>query len=948
MTGRSELKLVATTLLVVAMVSACSSTGRRDAGPLLGDILPVWVSDEGRELPDMDMDQVLEQYHAVLEVAKDPEIRIKVQRRLAGLEMARSEQRQIDEVQAQRYFDEAISLYQTLLAANPERGDNDRLLYQMAKAYELDGRVEESGEVLGRLALEFPDSEYYAEAMFRHGEMLFSQQRYALAERDYRAVIEAGEDSSYFDNAIYMHGWSLFKQSRYQASLGSFGRVLDRTVPPSGDIEDLPRAELEMTQDTLWVMSLVFSYLDGAVSIGEYTAHHGARPYNHYLYDSLGKLYLEKQRYRDSAETYGAYVEQYPDSDFAVGFSVQLIDVYQAGSFPSEILPAKEAFARHYGIHSAYWSARDAAVKQQIRPHLHQYLEELAKHYHATAQSMQNDPSMGGRAAASPARQEEIGATFLIAAGWYAEFAETFPGDEATPAMVFLMAESLNEAGALPRAIAAYEQVAYDYLDPTQGAEAGYSAILAYDQYLVTLSPEEFSGWQLQKIESELRFAEIYSSDARALPVLTRAAEELLQTGNARDAVIVAARVSGQQAPVDRELLRTAWLVQGHGHFQMADYVASEQAYNSVLLVMGSDDEARGATVDRLAASIYKQAEVHLATGESSQAIDDFLRVASVAPGSVIAVKAQYDGANQLMALESWDRAAREFDSFRRDYPGHELAASIPVKMAHIHQQQGQWRQAADELSLIAAQDPDPEVSRQSLYMAAELYEKDGALDLAIARYAEYVGGWPQPFELANEARYQLSELYHREDDGKNRRHWLQQLMSSHDSAGSQASERSRYLAAMSAAVFADDNFRNFRDVPLQLPLKRSLKTKKVRMQATLAAYERVLGYGVAEFVTEASYRIGEVYAILSSDLMDSERPMGLSALELEQYELLLEEQVYPFEEKAIDIHEANARRSWSGVYDQWVRRSIGTLATLLPARYGKSEKLVRYSNDIY
>jgi hypothetical protein len=109
-----------------------------------------------------------------------------------------------------------------------------------------------------------------------------------------------------------------------------------------------------------------------------------------------------------------------------------------------------------------------------------------------------------------------------------------------------------------------------------------------------------------------------------------------------------------------------------------------------------------------------------------------------------------------------------------------------------------------------------------------------------------------------------------------------------------------------------------------------------------------VLEYGVAEFVTQASFLIGSVYATLSSDLMASERPLNLGAHELEQYELLLEEQAYPFEEKAIDIHEANARRSWAGVYDQWVRSSMESLALLLPARYGKTELLVRYSNDIY
>jgi len=73
---------------------------------------------------------------------------------------------------------------------------------------------------------------------------------------------------------------------------------------------------------------------------------------------------------------------------------------------------------------------------------------------------------------------------------------------------------------------------------------------------------------------------------------------------------------------------------------------------------------------------------------------------------------------------------------------------------------------------------------------------------------------------------------------------------------------------------------------------------------------------------------------------MQSARPTGLDALALEQYELMLAEQAIPFEEKAIDIHATNAARSRRGVYDQWVRRSFEALASLMPARYAKAERI--------
>jgi tetratricopeptide (TPR) repeat protein len=73
--------------------------------------------------------------------------------------------------------------------------------------------------------------------------------------------------------------------------------------------------------------------------------------------------------------------------------------------------------------------------------------------------------------------------------------------------------------------------------------------------------------------------------------------------------------------------------------------------------------------------------------------------------------------------------------------------------------------------------------------------------------------------------------------------------------------------------------------------------------------------------------------------MLGSQRPKKLSKLELEQYNVMLEEQAFPFEEKAIELHEVNARRASSGVYDEWVKRSFAALRELRPARWGKAER---------
>ena len=83
---------------------------------------------------------------------------------------------------------------------------------------------------------------------------------------------------------------------------------------------------------------------------------------------------------------------------------------------------------------------------------------------------------------------------------------------------------------------------------------------------------------------------------------------------------------------------------------------------------------------------------------------------------------------------------------------------------------------------------------------------------------------------------------------------------------------------------------------------------------------------------------MAELYRTLAKDIMSSERPKGLKGDELAEYNSLLEEQVFPFEEEAIKAHELNATRTRDGVYDESVRKSFAALAELKPARYGKTE----------
>jgi TolA-binding protein len=951
--------LMALAVSAVLQLQGCSMVGLGDdeRGKTLADLPAAKMPDAKAKVAVLDMARIEQSYQRALSAAEDPALRQQIMVRLADLEMARSEKAQLDSTDMRRHYDKPVAMYSELLkmqtaSAQPVKGiEADQLRYKLAKAMSLDGRSAEAAVVLDQLADTNPDSKFMAETQFRRAEKSFADGDYAAAERNYDAVVK-GNNPELQQNALYMKGWAQFKRGDYDLALNSFARVLDQLIghaknPNDVDaaLTDIGASKANLVKDTLRVMGLSLSYLEGAKSISDLqTQLGGGRAYEYLLYQQLGQLYLDQKRFTDSAETYQHYVQHNSTSDFAPSFSIKVIDVYQQGDFPSLILPAKQDFVERYGISSNYWTQRKGAIGDNALAYLHQSLQELAQFEHAQAQSFKTT------------KPAEATAAFGRAAIWYREFVQTFAKDAQVAEMTFLLAECLNEAGDLPAAMDAYEQVAYGYMDKLRGADAGYAAILLPQQLVQSarsLPDTRLQEWQNRKIQNALNFADVYNTDPRAVVVLAEAANDLLQQNRYVDAKVVAERVIEWQPPAEGKLLFSSWLILGHSRFETKEYAAAEQAYVQVLNLLPAYGKNPGAPSaqqvrERIAASIYQQADASLQFGDKDSAIAQLLRITQVTPDTEIAAKAQYDAGVYLIEQEKWAQAENVYLGFRKKYPNHQLISTLPAKMVLIYQNQSKWQLAADELVVMERTSTDPDVKRQSLYMGAELYEKSGKRAQAIEQYRRYATEYARPLANNLEAQFKLTELYGAAGDKEKRLYWLQNIINTHNRAGSAKTDRSTYLAASAQAELSQPAYDEFTRIQLTLPLKTSLQRKRAALEKALKAQEQVLAFGVSEFTTEASFKIGEIYAQLSRDLMNSQRPKDLDELALEQYEILLEEQAYPFEEKAIEIHQTNAQRSWKGTYDAGVKRSFDALAKLLPARYNKTESRLEVSNEIH
>jgi len=878
-------------------------------------------------------DEARSNYRAFLDLlSDDPLLRAEAMRRLGDLELEETETIElVDNIDALNHasYDGAVSLFHELLEAYPDYRRNDTVLYQLARAYEFDGKNDDALRVLNELVWRYPDTRLIGEIQFRRGEMLFMRKNYADAMDAYKAVTRFGETSRFYEQSLYKLGWSQFKLAMHRDSLDPFFALLDRKISgieiKEGEerLEDLSRANRELVEDTFRVLSISFSYMEGAESIENYFIDRGYPEYGYVIFMNLGDLYLEKERFVDAAETYEAFVNLNPDHPKSPLLQVEVIEAYKLGGFPSLVLEGKKGFVERYGIGTTFWELNARESNAAVEAHLKGSLTDLAQYYHAEAQKN--------------GKQSD----YLEAATWYRTYLDSFPGEADSANTNFLLAETLFESGDFAQATREYERTAYTYPEHEKSAEAGYAAILAYRAHEETLAPAARVDWHRQYLDSGLKFADNFPQHAEAGAVLTTIAEDLFQQGEFDLAIAIGQMVVSKEPAVEQPLARTAWTVIAHSQFDSNNFGAAEASYYQMRSFTPADDQvARQQIKDRIASSIYKQGEMARDAGELDAAVAHFTRLGDEVPDSDIRATAEYDAAAVLITMAAWGRASSVLESFRRDYPNSEFADDITQKLAVSYHETGRNAEAAAEFERIARSPAtSDDVRREAMWKAAGLYEKSSSTASEERVLVQVIGQYPDPLSESIEARNRLLEIAEASGNTTLRTQRLEELVYADATAGSQRSDRTRYLAAKASLELAEPVRRRFLVMKIKQPLADSLKLKKALMEDVLEVYGKAAEYGVAEVTTAATFRLGEVYQQFANDLGDSERPANLDELALEQYDMLLEEQTFPFEEKAIDLYKANAARAADGVYDEWVKKSFEALAKLMPARYAKMEQ---------
>lgn len=894
-------------------------------GETIGDMRPVFLKFESRPLPAISPAEVARRYQRLFETSDEPEVRVDALNRLTNIRDRSGRNVGYSPDEEPEIYREVLGSYESILARGAFSGRLDELLYQMAKAHALTGQAGESIDRLKQLVGLYPKSPLVPEARFRIAEAAFAGGQFAEAEAGYRSLLDGEGGEALKTKARYMLGWSQFKQGvrAWDRAAATFQAVLDGFLPTAESIRQVQESSVETIDDTLRVLALMASRTEGLASLRRWFEGAEVRPWEPLVFDRLADLYAITGQYQASAAVNNAFVHRYPRHVSSPDFLAQVVEVWQMAGDEREVRRARARYV------SAYRSDSDFLRLNMADQSLwRDFVRWLAD----TSYEMATDLTDSGR-------KEAALSLFTEAAGYYEMLAPK--ATEAGPVWR-LAGDARLQAGAWPEALENFRTAAYQTNNYGEAADAGWAAVVLRREQV-----KSESGSGLEELATEIdRFASVFGNDARVSGAQADMASRWLEVHNYDRAAAYAGEVL-KRGNAGREYRCAAWLITAQVRQAGRAFGLAERAWRQALTMIDDADLSPGYQSDRqsilsqLATAVYRQGELAAEKGEVAEAVAHFRRVGNVLPDSDIAIRGRFDAATTLLKASEWQSAVNELQWFRRNHSDHELAQGISEKLVFAYSQSGQPGRAADELlTLVSGQaNPWPDKLR-----AAALYHEAGDTGKRDEIYREYLATAPSPVS-ANE-HVQLQTMRHRLIASTTDPDAARAAMVEAELSSDWHSPETLALSAASAMALGNSAAAAFADIPLDHPLAHSLDRKQAALEAARARFAQAERFGGDSVRSEILYRRAELYRELAQDLMASEVPAELNEMEAIQYQMLLEEEAYPFEEKALKLHAENHRRIAETGYDDWIGKSLDTLARLHPGRYERSLRWMSGNNN--
>ncbi len=937
-----------------AQTSGAFTIGINSEPQKIGDIKPAFIVYKDKPLPQVSINYVLKRYIKLFETSQSPIVKIDALNRINNLRAKyelESKKLAIDPLMQSQVI---LDSYDKIIDSGEFYQRMDELIYQTAKATQFVGNTEESIKRLKLLVGLYPRSLLVDESMFRIAEGYFELGKYDEAAAHYQKILAFSQTDFFHLQAMYKLAWSQFRLDRFDESgkhaIGVLGRFPG--LKNALNVESVASEKQDLVDDNLRLLSILFSKQDGTKTLEYLQQQVGHKHYAYLLYDSLFRFYLIQDRFQDAARVAHSYTENYINDYNAYQMSLNEIKSYKKGKFEIQEWKAKEHLVATFGLSSDYWKSLDEQQQSVVRPILVEYLLELSHLYYVKMQtafeqqSLQANNAESSRENKLQAKSASYQAYAKQAADYYLALVEARGDNRMNGGSLYLAAEALFKAGDYKKSIEVYERAAYEQPGHADAINAGYAAILTHNDlaksYGANIDTVTSGLLKQSRRESVERFAKYFPGAKQTPSLLNGLANELFAEENFELAEKISSEVLNKPL-ASAEVLYGSGLINAHSNFELQRFKLAEAAY--VRLLGFNKEKDYPVLSERLAASIYKQAEQEPLLSLSAEL---YLKVVDKVPNSSIAPQALYDASSQFLQINKWRQAIAALSVFQQRFPKHPLYNDASDKLVFAYLENKEPISAAEKLIEISDTVSDKVKALNSLYKAAEIYQENGFDNLAMPLLATFIKQYPEQFDLVIEAHNAHISYFQKQKNTSAISEWQKKLVSYEKSNINSRTARSASLAANAAFELTYLDLEKFESIRLTLPLKKSLEKKKTALKSIVTQLEALSTYNDSVIMSAATYQIASIYRTLARDVLNSERPDSLSELQLEQYNILLEEQAYPFEEQAMDIFNINIQKVSQGHYDKWIERTFEVMAQMNPTEFKRELKVTPYAESMF
>ncbi len=348
---------------------------------------------------------------------------------------------------------------------------------------------------------------------------------------------------------------------------------------------------------------------------------------------------------------------------------------------------------------------------------------------------------------------------------------------------------------------------------------------------------------------------------------------------------------------------------------QLGNLEEAEKTYRSMLT--DKDSGAQSEAKERLAQSVYLQAEKAEKEGKLQAAAEGYQRVATEFSNVEIAPVALFNAGVMKEKQKKWKEAIVLYSHFFDAYFESKLLPKVLFREAKCREMDGQWQAAGEKyLNLVRAQ-PNAAEAEPALYNAGFAFANGKLQDSAAKAFEAYAKKYPQNPEAPNllfravelygelqnwekvaELQSQFTRRYANDKTRliqalcmggsaafqRGRREEAQQLMKQalgEFNALKTSDATSRFYAAQAQHTLGELASKRMRESPVRAQAyENDVRLKTANLKAAVEEYLKVLDFRIVDWTIRAAFSLGQAFEDFGTEVYMAPRKQARNANE--------------------------------------------------------------------